>query len=226
MIAVAALEEEEARRDAEVTRVRSAVSEVFVVGGEASFLVLAGDVYRAIAGELDEPIVRPALRALVGAVVSGMGAVRIRVGGRPCFAAVRRREIPVAQARLASKALRARLIRDPRRRTGATGVTGATVLDALLQSEGMPPELEMIRRGKFVQDVTPGVQAEIYSGEHDDVTDLLAEVEEERKLLRLRSEGFSLRAIGIRMGLDKMAVSRVLARIKRRRKRDIPALDE
>lgn len=174
--------EQQRQQDQEVERIRAAISAVFVVGGDTKFLTLAGDVHAVVQEALELRLVRPAMLRLVREVVEGMGAVPVGIGGRPCFGAVRRHDVPVPEAKRASTELRKRLTlrasskakkgRGLRSRDGEHGVGGAhgaggahhqnsdkAHWDAVLAAEGMPAELPQIPRGGSLEAVGRGSAA-------------------------------------------------------------------
>jgi DNA-binding CsgD family transcriptional regulator len=244
MISVAEeLEREEKRRDREEERVRAAVRRTFAVGGDPQLCLLRSDVHQVVKEALDLRLLRPPFVAFINDVVQGMGAELTRVGGRPAFAAVRRLDVPLAQARQQSTALRRRLTHrgkddgghGDRGDHGATRRSRDTLVkdwEARLQAEGLPAELDPIRRGGSIEHVAngsdmpvkregvhrqpPGARAAILASANERTTDLLAEVELEAAVLRLQGEGLSIRKIGVRLDLHRSKVDRILRRIAKR----------
>jgi hypothetical protein len=227
------------------TIVRS-ISAVYAVGGDTQFCVPRLSVYKVVQDALGERTLRPDLIAEVRAVAMDMGAVEICVGNRKLFAAVREHAIPPAQARAETIAMKRRAIgRDKPGSNDGTGGKAvpsetADAWERLLASEGMPAEIAPIKRAKHskggsdaeldkamgsINLVTTlsGVQrqprtttASMRASATEAVADLLGAMDEERQILRLKAEGLSLRVIGARLRMDKMAVSRAIKRIEAR----------
>ena len=124
------------------------------------------------------------------------------------------------EARLAAEGMPAELALIPRTRRSTRREAINADRDAGKPFEESHARFEapaLVTTGAGVHRQPSAIRADFVAAEQDEVAGLLEQVEEERQVLRLRAEGLSLRKIGVRMGIDKMEVSRVLERIRARR---------
>jgi hypothetical protein len=68
----------------------------------------------------------------------------------------------------------------------------------------------------------PATQAEIYAGANERATEVLAELEVEVAVMRLRAQGKALRPIAIALGLQKDQVAAIVKRLEQRYQTSTP----
>jgi hypothetical protein len=233
--AVDLIEAEERRRDELVAKVRDVVAQHFAAGGDTGFCVPRGEVHRLVAEALERPVLGGQLIATVNAIVVGMGGVATTIGGRAVFLAVRPLSMDAKTARQYAQRLRRRWWGPKKasysKRARKIGEAERQKWEALLRAEGLGEVLPLPRRaggglasregrGMAVIDGVhrqrPTTQAEIYAGAEERATSMLAELEKEVAVLRLRAQGLALRPIAIKTGLQKDMVAAILKRIEAR----------
>jgi hypothetical protein len=225
------IEAEERRRDELVATVRHVVAQNYAAGGDTGFCVRRSDVHTLVAEALAKPVLGGQLISTVNAIVVGMGAVATSIGNRPVFLALRRLDLDAKAARALSKELRRRWrARKPKYRQRARPVSEderqkweRRLKDAGLGEVALIPtqggaglssrEGRGLAKAGGVHRQRPATQAEIYAGANERATEVLAGLELDVAVMRLRAQGKALRPIAIALGLQKDQVAAILKRL-------------
>lgn len=219
------LAEEDAAREKDASRIRTMVAAIYAVGGDTKLCVPTAEVHDLVRDDLGARVLSGPYRGFINEIVVGMGAQLILHRNTRMFAGMRRLVFTLKEAIEFSRAARrnARYLRPPL--SPMTGHAGS-MWDTLLHAEGMPDELPMIQRGGSVEAVErrsimsrhqgvhrqgeSGARVELSQGHVRAAEDAVSKLDLERRVMRLRAAGYSLRKIGVALGLDKMTVDKVV----------------
>lgn len=192
----------------------------------AGCLIERGEVHDVVRTALSMRSIDPMFRRRINAIVRDLGARTVLLNGRSMFRDMRLRTVSQAAAIAASSDLK----RGYDARVMVNRPETPAEWEELLRSEGMPAELPMIRRESHARDEgaddntprplsptlaswdVPSARAAMTGAYYDRIGSALNAARLECAVLEGRSEGKSLRAVGLENGIDKMAVSRILRR--------------